>query len=105
MTLEPSEEQELASTLTRLGHPTFEVKAGMDDVLMLYVSGHLICGALYALSMTDEQVGALVDETLAVVDAPVAPVPAAPEVETPAGDVSEEEASHESAPGEEEGGV
>lgn len=60
------QEQELTDKLTGIGYPTFEVLPGEDNILMLHVQDHLICGALYALSMPDEQLKALVDETVKV---------------------------------------
>lgn len=62
----PEQEQTFSEKLTRLGYPTFEVLPGEDDILMLYVDTRLICGAGYALSMTDEQLKALLDETVGV---------------------------------------
>ena len=61
----PEQEQALAETMTRIGYPGFEVLPGQEDVLMLHVQTHLICGVLYALSMSDEQLKALIDETVA----------------------------------------
>ena len=60
------QEQELTDKLTHIGYPDFEVLPGEDDVLMLHVQGHFIGGALYALSLPDEQLKALVDETMQV---------------------------------------
>ena len=62
----PEQDQALIEKLTRLGYPTFEVLPGEDEVLMLYVSDHLIGGALYALSLVDETLGALIAETVAI---------------------------------------
>lgn len=61
-----SEEQEkaLAEKMTEIGHPGFEVLPGQEDVLMLHVQEKLIGGALYALSLPDEQLKALIDETI-----------------------------------------
>lgn len=58
--------QQLTEKLTRLGYPTFEVLPGQEEVLMLHIQSRLICGALYALSMEDEQLKALIADTLAV---------------------------------------
>lgn len=57
----------LTNKLTALGYTDgIETKPGQEDVLMLYVQGHLICSVDYALSMPDEQLKALVDETVQV---------------------------------------
>lgn len=61
----PEQEQELSEKMVRIGYPTFEVLPGMENVLMLHVQERLICGALYALSMPDEQLKSLIDETVA----------------------------------------
>jgi hypothetical protein len=61
-----SQEKALKDKLTRLGYPSFEVLPGEDEVLMLYMQGRLICGVDYALSMSDEALKALIDETLEV---------------------------------------
>lgn len=58
------QEQQLTERLTQLGYPAFEVLPGEDDVLMLHIQDHLICGVLYALSLEDEQLKALIDETV-----------------------------------------
>lgn len=61
-----SEEQNKALTekLTRIGYSAYEVLPGEDAILMLHVSGHFIGGALYALDLADEQLKALIDETV-----------------------------------------
>jgi hypothetical protein len=61
----PEERQALADKMTGLGYPDFETVPGEDDVLMLHVQGKLIGGALYALSLSDEQLKVLIDETVA----------------------------------------
>lgn len=58
------QEQELTDKLKRIGYPDFAVLPGEENVLMLHVADHLIAGALYALSMSDEQLKALIDETV-----------------------------------------
>lgn len=58
------QEKALAEKLTGLGYPDFETQPGEDEVLMFHVQGHFIGGALYALSMPDEQLKALIDETV-----------------------------------------
>lgn len=58
------QEQAIASKLTQLGYPVFVVALGEDDVSMLYIQDRLICGVLYALSLSDEQLKALIDETV-----------------------------------------
>lgn len=62
----PEQEQELSEKMAGLEYPAFEVLPGEEEVLMLHVQDRLICGALYALSMPDEQLKALIDETLLV---------------------------------------
>lgn len=56
--------EQLTDKLKRIGYPEFEVTPGEDEVLMLYVQGHLVGGALYALSLPDEQLKSLIDETV-----------------------------------------
>jgi hypothetical protein len=58
------QEQDLTDKMTRIGYPAYDVLPGEEDVLMLHVQEHLIGGALYALSLPDEQLKALVDETV-----------------------------------------
>lgn len=60
------QKQALTDKLTSIGYPTFEAQPGQEDVLMLYVDGRLIGGVDYALSLSDEQLKALIDETVAV---------------------------------------
>lgn len=61
----PDQEQSLTEKMTNLGYPDFELIPGEDDVLMLHAKDRLICGALYALSMADAELKALLDETVA----------------------------------------
>ena len=61
------QDKALKDKLATLGYPDFEVKPGEEDVPMLHVQGRHICGVDYALSMSDEQLQALIDETLEVV--------------------------------------
>ena len=56
--------EELTEKLTRLGYPTFDVLPGEDSMLMLFIAGKLICGALYALALSDEALKALIEETV-----------------------------------------
>lgn len=60
------QEQLLTEKLTRIGYPAFEVLPGMEDVLMLHVQDRLIGGALYALSLSDDDLKSLIDETVQV---------------------------------------
>lgn len=62
----PEQEQLLTERLKDLGYPDFEIMPGEESVLILHIDGRLICGALYALSMPDEQLKALIDETVTV---------------------------------------
>lgn len=58
------QEQALTEKMTRLGYPSFEVLPEEENILMLHVDSHLICGALYALSLSDDVLNVLVDETV-----------------------------------------
>lgn len=60
------QEQTLTEKMTQLGYPDLVIMPGQEQVLMLYVHDHLICGALYALSMSDEQLKALLNETVGI---------------------------------------
>lgn len=62
----PEERTALTEKMAGIGYPDFDVLPGEDEVLMLYVQAHLIGGALYALSLPDEQLEALIDETMTV---------------------------------------
>lgn len=62
----PEQEQALTETMTRIGYPNFEVLPGEENVLMLHVQEKLIGGALFALSLPDGQLKALIDETVQV---------------------------------------
>lgn len=64
----PEEKQALTDKMAGLGYPDFEVRPGEDEVLMFYVQGHLIGGALYALSLPDERLKALIDETMQIAE-------------------------------------
>jgi hypothetical protein len=59
--------QELTEKLARLGYPDFDVLPGQDSILMLFIAGKLICGALYALALSDEALKALIVETVPAV--------------------------------------
>lgn len=59
------QEQALSEKLTSLGYPAFEIMPGEDAILMLHIDDHLICGALYALSMPEKLLKLLIDETVA----------------------------------------
>lgn len=61
----PDQTQALTDKITGWGYPEPKIEPGEDDVLMLYVGERLICGALYALSMPDTQLQALLNETMA----------------------------------------
>jgi hypothetical protein len=60
------QEQALTEKLARLGYPDFEVLPGEDEVLMLHIQDRLICGVLHALSLPDEALKSLIDETVQV---------------------------------------
>jgi hypothetical protein len=54
---------ELQEKLERLGYQG-EVLPGEEQIPMLFVDGRFICGLDYALSLSDEQLKALIDETV-----------------------------------------
>jgi len=56
--------EELAKKLKSLGYPDFEMMPGEDAIEMLYIQGKLICGVNHALSLSDEDLKALIDETV-----------------------------------------
>jgi hypothetical protein len=60
------QDQALTEKLTGAGYPDFEVKPGEDEVLMLHIQEKLIGSVEYALSLSDEQLKTLIDETLQV---------------------------------------
>lgn len=61
----PEQKQELTEKLERVGYSDeFELRPGEDKVLMIYVQDHFICGALYALSMSDKWLESLIDEEI-----------------------------------------
>jgi len=62
----PEQKQELNKKLTGLGYPDFQIEPGEDEIVMLRVKDLLICGALYALSLPDDQLKALIDETVQI---------------------------------------
>ena len=63
----PKQDPALTEKLSSLGYPDFDVLPGEDSVLMLFIAGKLICGALYALALSDNALKALIDETVPVV--------------------------------------
>jgi hypothetical protein len=64
----PEQMQALSEKITEWNYPEPEIKLSDDDVfedtLMLYVAGRAICGALYASTMPDTQLQALITETV-----------------------------------------
>ena len=62
----PEQMQTLTEKVINLGYPEPDIETGEEGVLMLHVCDCFICGALYALSMPDEQLKALIDETVAI---------------------------------------
>lgn len=58
MTLE--QEQELTKKLERLNYPDFDILPSDEGALMIYIDGHLICSVSHALSLSDEDLKALV---------------------------------------------
>jgi hypothetical protein len=61
----PEQEQALTDKMAGIGYPDFDVMPGEESVLMLHVQSKLIGGTLYALGLPDEQLKALIDETVA----------------------------------------
>ncbi len=62
--METEQEQTLTKKLTELGYATFQVLPGEDEIEMVYIGGHLISSVDYARSLPDEQLKALIDETV-----------------------------------------
>lgn len=62
----PEQEQALHEKLTQIGYPDFDVLPGEDDILMLYIKDHLIGGVDYVLSLSDDVLKTLIDETMGV---------------------------------------
>lgn len=58
------EQDPLTDKLIRIGYPDATVLPGMDEVLMLHVQGRLISSVDYALSLPDEELKVLIDETV-----------------------------------------
>jgi hypothetical protein len=54
----------LAEKLTRTGYPDFVEVPDQDGIVMLRINDLLICSSAYALSLPDEQLKALIDETV-----------------------------------------
>ncbi len=57
----------LSDKLKQIGYPDFETRPGEEKILMLYVQDHLIGSVEYALSLSDDDLKALIDETVAAV--------------------------------------
>lgn len=60
MALEQVQEQELTERLEQMGYSEIQIKRGQEDVLMLYMNEHLICSVDHALSLSDEDLKALI---------------------------------------------
>lgn len=60
------QDKQLEGKMGRIGYPDFDVLPGQDDILMIFVKHKLICGAGYALDISDDELKALID---GVVDA------------------------------------
>ena len=58
------QDKALKEKLTRLDYPDFKTEPGEEEVVMLHVQDHLICSVSYALEMSDEQLKALIEETV-----------------------------------------
>lgn len=57
---------ELAEKLMRVGYPVYAVRAGEEDIDMLYIEERFICSVDHALNVDDVELKALVDETVKV---------------------------------------
>lgn len=58
---------ELTNKLDRLGHSAFALRQYEgEEVMLLYIEERLICSQVHALSLSDESLKALIDETVAV---------------------------------------
>lgn len=60
------EPDELAQKLASLGHTTYKVLPGIDDLPMLHIKERLICGVELAAMLSDDELKDLIDETLQV---------------------------------------
>ena len=60
----PEQMQSLTEKVTNLGYPEPDIEPGEEGVLMLHVCDCFICGALYALTLPDTELQALIDETV-----------------------------------------
>jgi len=65
--MDAEQEQELKEKMELAGYE-FELLPGEDDVLMIHVQGRLICGARYALSMSNKWLESIIDETVGITD-------------------------------------
>ncbi len=54
----------LTDKLKRLNYPDFEMIPGEDKILMLHIGDCLIGGVGYALSLSDDDLKALIEETV-----------------------------------------
>ncbi len=59
-------DETLKEKLSRLGYSNFEELPGEEDIPMLYIDDRLICGVEHALSLPDDALKALIDETVAL---------------------------------------
>lgn len=64
----PQPELELEEKLKCLDYPDFSIAPGQENILMLYMQDKLICSVNYALSLSDEDLKALIDETIEQVE-------------------------------------
>lgn len=55
------QDKQLEEKMSRIGYPNFDVLPGQDDILMVFVNHRLICGAGYALTVSDDELKALID--------------------------------------------
>lgn len=57
---------ELADKLKQIGYPDFAIAAGEEQIPMLHIMGNLIGSVEYVLSLSDNDLKALIDETVGV---------------------------------------
>lgn len=58
------QDQVLKDKIMTWGYADVQFHAGQEDILMVYVQAFLICSVDYALSMDDDTLHALIDETV-----------------------------------------
>ena len=54
------QDKKLEEKMSRIGYPDFDILPGQDDILMVFVNHSLVCGAEYALTISDDELKSLV---------------------------------------------